>query len=170
MFVVLCVLRLALLPTHMQSHLNTAHNKIESLNKESGRVSNSDVKKLVARVFYFIIVVAVQYVVPVFVLLFLAFMYKTLGQFSWSGIFGERAEQFAMSYQWSAPVAVQKPANASETLVETVSEFTLVFSDLRAVFTPVFYKGLLSFLTWWTCMSWTLAMTFGLYYHTRVDN
>lgn len=169
-FVVLCFLRVILLPLHVQSHLNLAYDKVESIRKESGRISNVELKKMVARVFYFVIVVVIQYLTPVIILLFMAFLYKTLGEYSWSGAFGESAEEFIMSFRKSPFVNTTVPANTTTTIVDKAFEFSLAFSELRAVFTPVFYRGLLSFLTWWVCASWTLAMTFGLYYHSRAES
>ncbi|WAR07801.1 T161B-like protein [Mya arenaria] len=174
MFVILCIIRILLLPIHVQSHLNMAYDKVQSIRKESGRISNVDLKKMIARVFYFIIVVTVQYLTPVIILLFMAFMYKTLGQFSWSGTLGETAETFVMSFKRTTvplnTTASQTQSNATQTIVDRMGEISHTIGHLRAVFTPVFYRGLLSFLTWWTCAAWTLAMTFGLYYHSRVES
>jgi len=175
MFVLMCITRVGLLSTHVQSHLNLAYVKVLNLQKESGRITNVELRKLITSVFYFVIVVAVQYLTPVIILLFMAFMYKTLGEFSWSGTFGDTTEQFVMSFRRAAANSTSSASpsasiqNATETIVDKVSEYSLAFGDLRAVFTPLFYRGLLSFLTWWVCAAWTLAMTFGLYYHTRIE-
>lgn len=170
LFAILCVVRLLALPTHAQSHLNSAYDKVESIRKESGRISNIEVKKMVARVFYFVSVVVIQYIIPVVMLLFMAFMYKTLGDYSWSGAFGENAEKYVSSYRKEQTTSnVTTSGNKTHTILDEAENIAVAFSDLRAVFTPLFYRGLLSFLTWWICASWTLAMTFGLYYHTRVD-
>ena len=170
-FAVLCILRLILLPTHVQSHLNSAYEKVESIRKESGRISNIEIKKMVARVFYFVSVVIIQYLVPVIILLFMAFLYKTLGGYSWSGTFGESAENYINSFRKESSVSSNATlsANKTRTILDEAENLSVAFSDLRAVFTPLFYRGLLSFLTWWTCAAWTMAMTFGLYYHTRAE-
>ena len=168
-FVVLCIFRLALMPLHIQSHLNLAYEKVESIRNESGRISNVDLKKMVTQVFYFVIIVVIQYITPVIILLFMAFLYKTLGGFSWSGSFGESTEEFVMSFRRASSLNETVAANTTATLVDKAAEFSLAFTELRSVFTPVFYRGLLSFLTWWVCAAWTMAMTFGLYYHSRVD-
>ncbi|XP_045197951.2 transmembrane protein 161B-like [Mercenaria mercenaria] len=169
-FAVMCILRLMLLPTHVQSHLNSAYEKVESIRKESGRISNIEIKKMVARVFYFVSVVVIQYVVPVIILLFMAFLYKTLGDYSWSGTFGETAENYINSFRKEPTVSnITSSTNKTRTMLDEAENLSVAFSDLRAVFTPLFYRGILSFLTWWICASWTLAMTFGLYYHTRAE-
>lgn len=170
LFVILFLVRLLLMPTYLQSHLNLAHEKIQKMQKESGRISNIEIQKMVARVFYILCLVTLQYLVPVVILLFLAFLYKTLGDYSWSGMFGEVAENFVSSF--TKVQNVSAPANAtvgSETIVDKAVQFSLTFSNLRKVFTPVWYRGLLSFISWWVCTSWSISMGFGLYYHSRLS-
>lgn len=41
LIVVMCILRLVFMPMFLQSHLNLAHEKIEKMKKESGRISNA---------------------------------------------------------------------------------------------------------------------------------
>ncbi|KAL4232618.1 hypothetical protein ACF0H5_007308 [Mactra antiquata] len=170
-FVVMCLLRVMLLTTHVQSHLNLAYEKVEGIRKESGRISNVEIQQLVARVFYFVVVVVIQYIVPVIILLFMALMYKTLGGYSWSGTFGETAENYVNSFRFQPSTlnATVNAGNQTETIIDKAEAFSTAFTDLRSVFTLMFYRGLLSFFTWWVCAAWTLAMSFGLYYHTRVD-
>ena len=174
LFVILFVVRLVLLPTHLQSHLNLAHEKLQNIRKESGRVSNVEIQKLVARVFYVLCMVALQYLIPVIVLLFLAFLYKTLGEYSWSGMFGEEAEKIVASFAKTPNITANFTANASsvdagnETIVDKAVQFSLTFSNLRNVFTPLWYRGIVSFVTWWVCTAWSISMGFGLYYHSKL--
>ena len=170
LFVILFSVRLLLLPTYLQSHLNLAFEKIQNMKKESGRISNIEIQKMVARVFYILCLVTLQYLIPVVILLFMAFMYKTLGEYSWSGTFGEEAERFVSSFTKTPNITT--PTNSSsetETVVDKAMQFSLTFYNLRKVFTPVWYQGLLSFLTWWVCTSWSISMGFGLYYHSRLS-
>ena len=170
LFVILLIVRLLLLPTYLQSHLNLAHEKIQNLQKESGRISNIEIQKTVARVFYILCLVTLQYLIPVLVLLFLSFLYKTLGDYSWSGMFGEEAERFVSSFTRTQNVtAASNTTSDAGTIIDTAVQFSLTFSNLRKVFTPVWYRGLLSYLTWWVCTSWSISMGFGLYYHSRLS-
>ena len=169
LFVILFVVRLLLLPTHLQSHLNLAHEKIQNMRKESGRISNIEIQKMVARVFYVLCMVTLQYLIPVILLLFLAFLYKTLGEYSWSGIFGEEAENFVSSFTKTPTIATTADSSTgNETIVDKAVQFSLTFSNLRKVFTPLWYRGLVSFVTWWVCTSWSISMGFGLYYHSKL--
>lgn len=78
--VVAVVLRLALMPVYLQSYLNMAAKRVESLRKEAGRITNVELQRRIAAVFYYLCVVALQFVAPLLMCLFLTFLYKTLGR------------------------------------------------------------------------------------------
>lgn len=73
-------LRLALMPIYLQSYLNMAARRIESLRKEAGRITNIELQRRISAVFYYLCVVALQFVAPLIMCLFLTFLYKTLGK------------------------------------------------------------------------------------------
>merc|ERR1711973_952355 len=85
LYIVLVVLmfRLAMMPSYLQSYLNMAYHKMDELKQEAGKISNVDLQKKVVRVFYYLCVVTLQYVCPMILILFLTFMYKTMGGGSW---------------------------------------------------------------------------------------
>ena len=58
-FVVL--FRLVVMPRYLQSYLNMAYHKLEELKQEAGKISNLDVQRLIARVFYYLCVVSTFY-------------------------------------------------------------------------------------------------------------
>ena len=80
------IFRLALMPKYLQTYLNIAYHRVEEIKMEAGRISNVDMQKLVARVFYYLCVVTLQYVAPMILILFLSLMYKTMGGGSWTGL------------------------------------------------------------------------------------
>lgn len=49
--------RIAIMPRYLQSYLNMAYTKLEELKQEAGKVTNIDLQKLIARVFYYLCVV-----------------------------------------------------------------------------------------------------------------
>ena len=55
------------------------------LRQEAGKISNVDLQRIVIRVFYYLCVVTLQYVAPMILILYLSFLYKTLGGGSWIG-------------------------------------------------------------------------------------
>ena len=52
------VFRLALMPKYLQTYLNIAYHRVEEMKQEAGKISNVDMQKLVARVFYYLCVVS----------------------------------------------------------------------------------------------------------------
>ncbi|XP_050392720.1 transmembrane protein 161B [Patella vulgata] len=162
--------RLILLPIHLQSHLNMAHEKIEMMKKESGRINSLELQKTVARVFYYLCVVTLQYITPALLILFLTFLLKTLGDYSWSDVFGDKVKvlwsvrNVASGMSMTAP-----PANSTDSIANTAAQFSWAISNLRNVFTSVWYRGLLSFIMWWVCTSWFLSSVFGIMYYTQIE-
>uniref|UniRef100_A0A8W8JK16 Transmembrane protein 161B n=1 Tax=Magallana gigas TaxID=29159 RepID=A0A8W8JK16_MAGGI len=171
------LLRLCLMPTHLQAHLNTAYEKVENLKKESGRISGVEFQKLVARIFYYLCVVTLQYLTPLILLLFLMFLQKTLGEYSWSSVLGKDMEDYFASFsqnstQASEGAGISSSLNSTtlESIGETAAQFSLTFVNLRQVFSAQWYRGLLSFVTWWVCASWFTTSAFGMYYHSNVGS
>ena len=167
------VMRLLLLPIHMQSHLNLAHEKIEQLKKESGKISSLELQKMVARVFYYLCVVAVQYITPAILILFLTFLLKTLGNYSWTAVLGESVTSM-WSVKNASPGLVAPPASTNtttnmESIVETAAKFTWALDSMRNIFTHLWYRGILSLLSWWVCFSWFVSTLFGLMYYSQIE-
>ena len=59
--------------------------KVAELKQEAGKISNLDLQRKVVRVFYYLCVVTLQYTAPMILILYLSFLYKTLGGGSWTG-------------------------------------------------------------------------------------
>uniref|UniRef100_G3P7I6 Transmembrane protein 161B n=1 Tax=Gasterosteus aculeatus aculeatus TaxID=481459 RepID=G3P7I6_GASAC len=78
--ILMCVLRLALMRHHMQAYLNLAQKGVDQMKREAGRISTVDLQKMVARVFYYLCVIALQYVAPLVMLLHTTLLLKTLGE------------------------------------------------------------------------------------------
>ncbi|XP_076466101.1 transmembrane protein 161B-like [Babylonia areolata] len=167
-----CVARILFMPLFMQSHLNMAHEKVERMKKESGRIGSLELQKMVARVFYYLCMVAIQYLAPVLLLLFLTFLLKTLGNYSWSVVLGDSVAELFSGYQKASNRTVPAPAGngTAASILETAAHFAVTLGDLRAVFTPVWYRGLFSFLLWWVCAAWFTTTSLGvMYYSNNLD-
>ena len=59
--------------------------QVAELKQEAGKISNLDLQRKVVRVFYYLCVVTLQYTAPMILILYLSFLYKTLGGGSWTG-------------------------------------------------------------------------------------
>merc|ERR1719422_1299888 len=77
--------RLLIMPRYLQAYLNIAYDKVAELKQEAGKISNVELQRKVVRVFYYLCVVTLQYIAPMILILYLSFLYKTLGGGSWTG-------------------------------------------------------------------------------------
>lgn len=169
LIVLLFVLRLVLMPPHMQAHLNLAYEHVQRMKKETGRISNLDLQRMIARVFYYLCVVAIQYILPCLLLLFMVFLQKTLGNYSWSDLAGENAHNYFEGKSMSAQAMfTERGKSTGDAVSDTTAQFTWAVSNLRQVFSPTWYRGLFGFLTWWMTTAWFTSTTFGLYYYSKV--
>uniref|UniRef100_A0A3P8YJF4 Transmembrane protein 161B n=1 Tax=Esox lucius TaxID=8010 RepID=A0A3P8YJF4_ESOLU len=163
----LCVLRLAMMRHHLQAYLNLAQKGVEQMKKEAGRISTIDLQKMVARVFYYLCVIALQYVAPLVMLLHTTLLLKTLGGHSW-GVYPEDDLPCSLEMN-SDPAVVAAASTATPGLAlearASVAHLSVALGGLRTVFTPLLFRGLLSFLTWWIAACLFSTSIFGLFYH-----
>ncbi|KAF0296314.1 Transmembrane protein 161B [Amphibalanus amphitrite] len=134
------VLRMLLMPRHLQAYLNISQDKLDRIRKEAGRIRSTELQKRIVSVYYYVCVAALQFVTPLILSLYLALMYKSLGGYSWLG---------------AAPVSDPElsPLPAPPTADQLGSpshHVTFTLAAVKRVFTPGFYRGLLGYLTWWT--------------------
>ncbi|XP_053286109.1 transmembrane protein 161A [Pleuronectes platessa] len=169
----LCVLRLALTRYHLQAYLNLAQKWVEQMKKEAGRIAAIDIQKKVTRVFCYLTVITLQYLVPIFLILFSTLSLKALGDFSW----GPGAEDTpgvtpALLIPTAAPVlpgSLDEDEEGVEDMDEdvqaTVAHLMASFTALRSVLTPLFFRGFFAFLTWWVAACQVISSLFGIYFH-----
>ncbi|XP_069081016.1 transmembrane protein 161B [Pleurodeles waltl] len=162
--ILLCTLRLAVMRHHLQAYLNVAHKCVEQMKKEAGRISTVELQKMVARVFYYLCVIALQYVAPLVMLLHSTLLLKTLGNHSW-GILQESESNIPEESTPHSNSVYSDLPGASEKMKVTVAEITVALSGLKNIFTPLLFRGLLSFLTWWIAACLFSTSLFGLFYH-----
>lgn len=173
------VLRFALMPIYLQSYLNLAYDKIMDLRKEAGRITNFEYQKKISSIFYYLCVVTLQFVAPLILCLYLTLMYKSLGGFSWTGIFTESVLQHECSAELEPPpVSVQEFFEGSGMALlaeETENEFNILDSaqtlqasimSLKNVFSTEVYKGFLGFATWWSYFTLFATSSLGIVYQT----
>ncbi|XP_059399276.1 transmembrane protein 161A isoform X2 [Carassius carassius] len=168
--VVLCVLRLLLTRYHLQAYLNLAQKWVEQLKKEAGRIAAIDIQRKVTRVFCYLTVVTLQYLIPILLVLFSTLVLKSLGDFSW----GLGTETPGVT---QAPILPTSPPPAprleededmedmEEDIQATVAHLIELFAALRGVLTPIFFRGIFAFLTWWVAACQLISSLFGIYFH-----
>lgn len=160
----LCGLRLMMMRYHLQAYLNLAQKCVDQMKKEAGRISTMELQKMVARVFYYLCVIALQYVAPMVMLLHTTLLLKTLGNHSW-GIYESNSS--LEEVQGSSPAFSEVPCS-EEKMKATVTQITMALGGLKNIFTPLLFRGLLSFLTWWIAACLFSTSLFGLFYHQHL--
>ncbi|XP_062868880.1 transmembrane protein 161A [Trichomycterus rosablanca] len=167
----LCVLRLLLTHQHLQAYLNLAPKWVEQLKKEAGRIAAIDIQRKVTRVYCYLTVVTMQYVIPVLLVLFSTLALKSLGDYSW-GLGAETPGVTPAPILPTAPppVLTQDPdeddiEDMEEDIQATVAHLSEVFAALRSVLTPLFFRGIFAFLTWWVAACQLISSLFGIYFH-----
>ncbi|XP_038125759.1 transmembrane protein 161B [Cyprinodon tularosa] len=170
LIILMCVLRLAMMRHHLQAYLNLAQKGVDQMKKEAGRISTVDLQKMIARVFYYLCVIALQYVAPLVMLLHTTLLLKTLGGHSWL-IFPEEDLPCLHNMNPDSVFGAEQIANPKpDTVVETgaqasVAQLSMALGGLRTVFSPLLFRGLFSFFTWWIAACLFSTSIFGLFYH-----
>lgn len=143
LFILVCLLRLFVVRRLLQSHLNSAYQKIAKLKKETGRISNLELQRTVARVFYYLSAAALQYVAPLILMLFFSLMLRTL------------------TYNMVEPTSARNITLTEKAAGEQKKEYAKL---IRSLFSVKMVNGVCSYLTWWTCVSYFLTSCFGTAY------
>ena len=163
---VFCLLRFLLCWTHLQSHLNLACVRVHALRSEAGRISSVELQRMVARVFYYLCVVTLQYLAPIILLLYCTLLLKTLGNFSFSPLFYIPLPERNLTTASVVAQQVNLTELAGDSVTSVASHFSLALASLKQVFTPLYFRGLLSFAVWWICTTWFTTSVFGLMYYS----
>ncbi|XP_069631439.1 transmembrane protein 161B-like isoform X4 [Haliaeetus albicilla] len=162
--ILLCALRLAMMRSHLQAYLNLAQKCMDQMKKEAGRISTIDLQKMVARVFYYLCVIALQYVAPLVMVLHTTLLLKTLGNYSW-GIYPESNSDTAVENNPLPSSLYSESPSVDGKMKVTVVQITMALGSLKNIFTPLLFRGLLSFLIWWIAACLFSTSLFGLFYH-----
>lgn len=86
-----------------------------------------------------------------------------LGNHSW-GIYPEAVSPSPVDSFPSNSIYSELPS-ADGKMKVTVTQITVALSSLKTIFTPLLFRGLLSFLTWWIAACLFSTSLFGLFYH-----
>ncbi|KAH0628077.1 hypothetical protein JD844_008778 [Phrynosoma platyrhinos] len=162
--ILLCALRLAMMRSHLQAYLNLAQKCVDQMKKEVGRISTVELQKMVARVFYYLCIIALQYVAPLVMLLHMTLLLKTLGNYSW-GIYPESVSDSSVENNPLSSSINSESSSEDGKMKVTVIQLTMAVASLKNIFTPLLFRGLLSFLTWWIAVCLFSTSLFGLFYH-----
>nr|XP_014978910.2 transmembrane protein 161A isoform X8 [Macaca mulatta] len=159
LLVVLCLLRLAVTRPHLQAYLCLAKARVEQLRREAGRIEAREIQRRVVRVYCYVTVVSLQYLTPLILTLNCTLLLKTLGGYSWG--------------LGPAPLLSPNPSSASAASIgfgedEVQQTAARIAGSLGGLLTPLFLRGILAYLIWWTAACQLLCSLFGLYFHQHL--
>uniref|UniRef100_A0A8D8PRA7 Transmembrane protein 161B n=1 Tax=Cacopsylla melanoneura TaxID=428564 RepID=A0A8D8PRA7_9HEMI len=163
LIVVLIVQRLALMPIYLQAYLNMAYARIEEQRTEAGRITNVELQKKIAAVFYYLCVVTLQYVAPLLMCLFFTLMYKSLGDYSWLGML-DNSDKCSINSTTSPPIIIQEDKSLPLSDVPETQPMTLALDSLKLIFTTDVFRGIFGFATWWVSFAWFASSALGMVY------
>lgn len=90
----------------------------------------------IAAVFYYLCVVTLQYVAPLIMCLYFSLMYKTLGGYTWQGLFISQPGSDECGLNPPTDDATIAPTSGDiedQTLVQSVQHFHLAMENLKSV-------------------------------------
>ncbi|RZF34283.1 hypothetical protein LSTR_LSTR007730 [Laodelphax striatellus] len=159
--------RVALMPPYLQAYLNLAYTRLQLQKKEAGRITNVELQRKIAGVFHYLCVVALQYMAPLLLCLFFTLTYKTLGEYTWGGLFFDPPPEPECPVTAAPPPPTSPlPEGAAESVLGSAQQFTLTLDSLKQVFTREVYRGVFGFATWWTCFVWFTSSALGMVYQS----
>ncbi|NXR36174.1 T161A protein, partial [Zosterops hypoxanthus] len=153
----LSLLRLLGTRHHLQAYLGLAPRWVSRVRREAGRIPATHIQRKITRIYCYVSVVSLQYLGPVILSLHCTLLLKTLGHLSW-GLYPAASPAVSPA----PPVSPPRPGGDSEDVQEVVAELSGVLSS---ILTPLFLRGLFSFLTWWVAACQVVTSLFGLYFH-----
>uniref|UniRef100_A0A8C8RXD9 Transmembrane protein 161A n=1 Tax=Pelusios castaneus TaxID=367368 RepID=A0A8C8RXD9_9SAUR len=160
--IALCLLRLAVTRYHLQAYLRLAERWVEQMKREAGRISILEIQRRVTRIYCYVSVVSLQYLGPIILTLHCTLLLKSLGDYSW-GLFPEH--QLLPPRADAAPAPPAAPSVEEAGAEDVQAAVAQITGALGSIFTPLFYRGLFAFLTWWIAACQVITSLFGLYFH-----
>ena len=142
LLIVVVLIRLLMVTRQLlQSHLESARQKVDKFKLETGRISNRDLQRTVARVFYYLSAAALQYVAPLLMMLFLGLLLRSL----------------MYNLQDYTDLSVSSGSKSTDEK----QQYTKL---IRSLFSVKLAKGVASFLCWWTNVTFFMTSCFGVVY------
>ncbi|XP_067416608.1 transmembrane protein 161A isoform X2 [Emydura macquarii macquarii] len=160
--VALCLLRLAMARHHLQAYLRLAERWVEQMKREAGRITALEIQRRVTRIYCYVTVVSLQYLGPIILTLHCTLLLKTLGDYSWGLVPEPQPIPPATDAALALPAAPSAEEGGGDDVQATVAQIT---AALGSILTPLFYRSLFAFLTWWVAACQVLTSLFGLYFH-----
>ncbi|ELW67129.1 Transmembrane protein 161A [Tupaia chinensis] len=148
--------------------------RVEQLRREAGRIEAREIQRRVVRVYCYVTVVSLQYLTPLILTLNCTLLLKSLGEQLQAGHHQEH--RLGGGYSWGlGPVPQTSAVESSASTVlsspgedEVQQTAAQIAGALGGLLTPLFLRGVLAYLMWWTAACQLLSSLFGLYFHQQL--
>nr|SVE76939.1 EOG090X04CK [Daphnia lumholtzi]SVE78164.1 EOG090X04CK [Daphnia lumholtzi] len=145
---VLSLVRILSAPSCFQAYLNLAQEKIETMKKEAGRISNVELQRKVAIIFYYLCVVGLQFVAPIVLCFSFTLMNKTMGGYGWFGQHFYNPDECNSQQEPTATLSNLLPTDTT-TLGDAREQWLVALGAFRQIFSYEVFRGVFGFANWW---------------------
>lgn len=177
------LMRLILYRHYAQSYLNIAYEQAAIIRKKTTKLTNVQYQSTIISIYKYYGVVANQYMIPIFMILFLALLMKTLGDLQWCDLnVCENLNNKIVSFLQYYSIVSNGTLDASgaqqnsrpsmqifKNLESNAFNITSSYVSFKSVFTSFVLRSLIGYLTFWTCLSSFLISCIGLMYYQYMD-
>ena len=171
LILILVILRLSLYKDYAQSYLNLAFEIAASMRKQTTRITNTKYISTVSSIYQYYGVVASQYVIPLYILLFLVLLLKTMGDLSWCGN-SILCNDFVDMIN-NHTVLIKSNLTSTPGILKQLEmnnfNVTLGHNALNKIFTSTVMNSIIGYFTFWTSTIWFIISCFGLFYYQYID-
>lgn len=168
----LFILRLALFRYYMQSYLNLAYELATSTRKQSTKVNSKKFISSISSIYQYYGVVATHYIIPLYILLFMVFLLKTLGNYSWCGKMEFCNNFVQMISNWCSSLKQNSTfsSNFFKRLESTHFNVSQSHDALNQILTQDSLRSIIGYFTFWTNTILFSISCLGLFYYNYIDN
>lgn len=143
------IFRLTLAPKYIAMFLASGSKCIDQIRQRGSVTTNREIRFAISSINNYVNVVSMQYILPTLICLYTCIMLLP------TTITNESSTSHRSLEYLTSLLGEQSPFASAETIL----------TGIRRLFSPLFYKGIFGFTTWWFHFSWFCTTTAGVIYH-----
>nr|CAG4649246.1 EOG090X04CK [Scapholeberis mucronata]SVE93551.1 EOG090X04CK [Scapholeberis mucronata] len=167
--IVFGLIRVVSAPCCFQAYLNLAGDRIEKMKKEAGRITNIDLQRKVAIIYYYLCVVGLQFFAPIILCLGFTLMNKTMGGYGWFGLHHYNPDECTTQQEPTATISNVLPSDDS-SLNAAREQWLVAINSFRQIFSYEVYRGVFGFANWWMQFLSFASIGCGLAYQSYFED
>lgn len=171
LIILMIIIRMFLYRHYAQSYLNVALELAYDLRQGTSRLTNTRYMQTISSIYQYYGVVASQYVIPLFCLLFLSLLLKTLGNLSWCGnsILCNDIVDSVSNYTGTLKSGFKGSPSILKQLESSNFNLTLSHNAINEIFSPYVLRSIFGYFTFWTASIWFVQCCIGLIYYQYIN-